>query len=107
MSEFFVKATFFEKVQNEGGIYLLKQCLQVWYSVILGTNVGVFKAVNENVTDGDSTITGDTIWPFIPVKQISMCKVSVTDASPSQYQIISPFSGGCITHSPHGWFYLV
>ena len=46
--------------------------------------MGVFITVNEDVTDGDSTITGYTIWSFVPVKQVGMGKVSVTDASPSK-----------------------
>ena len=105
MSKLPVKVTFF--VQNEGTIYVLEQCLQVWHSVILLTNMGVVIAVNENVTDGDITITMKTIWSLIPVEQINMGKVSVTDVSPSQYQFISPFSGGCSTHSPDRWFDLV
>ena len=39
----------------------------------------------KNVTNSDSTITWDTIWSLIPVEQICMGKVSVTDASPSQH----------------------
>ena len=107
MSKFPVKATFLEKVQNESGIYVLEQCLEVWHSVIFLTNMGVFIAVDENVTDGDIAITGDTIWSLFPVEQISMGEVSVADSCPSQYQIISSFSGGCITHSPDRWFDLV
>ena len=107
MSKFFVEVAFSEKVQNVRVIYVLKQCLEVWHSVILLTNMGVFIAVDENVTDGDIAITGDTVWSLCPVEQISMGEVRMADSCPSQYQIISPFSGGCITHSPHGWFYLV
>ncbi|KAJ8017789.1 hypothetical protein HOLleu_44572 [Holothuria leucospilota] len=73
MSKFPVKATFFEKIQDESGVHVFKQCLQVWYTVIFLTNMGVFIAVDENVTDGDIAITGDTIWSLFPVEQISMC----------------------------------
>ncbi|KAJ8034134.1 hypothetical protein HOLleu_20851 [Holothuria leucospilota] len=82
MSKLSVKVTFFEKVQNERGVYVLKQCLQVWHSVILLTNMGVFIAVDENVTYGDIAITGDTIWSLFPVEQISMGEVSVADSCP-------------------------
>ena len=73
MSKLSVQVTFFQKVQNERGIYVLKKCLEIWHSVILLANMGVFIAVDENVTDGDNTITGDTIWSLLPVEQIRMC----------------------------------
>ena len=38
MSKFPVEVTFFDKVQNKRWVYVLKQCLQVWHSVILLTN---------------------------------------------------------------------
>ena len=46
---------------------MLKKCLEIWHSVILLANMGVFIAVNENMTDGDIAITGDTITcPWCP-----------------------------------------
>ena len=60
MSKLSVKVTFFEKVQNERGVYVFKQGLQVWHSVIPLTNMGVFIAVDK--TDDDIAVTGDTIW---------------------------------------------
>ena len=72
MSKLSVKVTFFEKVQNERGVYVFKQGLQVWHSVIPLTNMGVFIAVDENVTDGDVAVTGDTIWYVFSAEQISM-----------------------------------
>ena len=73
MSEFPVKATIFEKIQDVRGVCVFKQCFEVWYTVIFLTNMGVFKAVDENVTNGNIAITGDTIWSLFPVEQIRMC----------------------------------
>ena len=84
MSKISIQLTFLEKAKNKGGICLFKQSFQVWYSIVLLANMRVFITVNENVTDSESTITGYTIWSFVPVKQIGMGKVSVTDASPSK-----------------------
>ena len=82
MSKTFIQFTFLEKAQNKGGICPLKQCFQVRNSIVSLANMGVFRTVNENVTDGDSTVTGYTVWSLISVKQIGMGKVSVTNASP-------------------------
>ena len=84
MSKVSIQLAFLEKAQNKIGICLLKQSFQVWNSIVLLADMGVFMTVNENVTDSNSTITWYTIWSLIPVKQIGMGKVSVSDASPSQ-----------------------
>ena len=68
MSKVSIQLTFLEKAQNKIGICLLKQSFHVWNNIVLLADMGVFITVNENVTDGDSTITGYTVWSLIPVK---------------------------------------
>ena len=68
MSKVSIQLAFLEKAQNKIGICLLKQSFQVWNNIVLLADMGVFITVNEDVTDGDSTITGYTIWSLVPVK---------------------------------------